>query len=101
MSPVSVAVLVAAAVSGPVLTLAMAPPPRTGPVLVLAPPWVGGPEAVVLRAGGTLVTPRSAPLAALATGAPDDTAFAGRLRQAGAWMVADGTRLAFLCGVAS
>ncbi|MFC7704530.1 hypothetical protein ACFQXB_10015 [Plastorhodobacter daqingensis] len=67
--------------------------PAAGPVLVIAPPWGVGPEAVVLLAGGRVLGMGSAPFAALA-----DAPSAGALRAAGAWAVLDPKTLSFLCG---
>ena len=66
--------------------------PEGEPVLVVAPPWRGGPEAVVLAAGGTVIGPTQAPLSVLATDVSSR-----ELRDAGAWFLLDPSKLAFLC----
>lgn len=72
--------------------------PRAGlPVIVIVAPWVDAPT-VVRAAGGQLIGPVSAPLAALAYSPDPD--FAERLTEAGALAVRDGQRLALICGVA-
>jgi len=70
---------VAAAAIGSVL-----PPPTEGAGLhlVIAPPLAGGAEAVILRAGGAVVGPATAPFAAVSGGVT-----AARLFDAGAWAV--------------
>lgn len=62
------------------------------PVLVVAPPWSGGAEAVVSAAGGAIVGPVQAPLSVLATGAS-----AQDLRHSGAWFLLDPSALSFFC----
>lgn len=55
---------------------------EAGPHLVIAPPWGGGAEARILRAGGAVVGPISAPFAAVATETTPEA-----LRLAGVWAV--------------
>jgi hypothetical protein len=62
------------------------------PVLVVAPPWSGGAEAVVAAAGGAIVGPTQAPLSVLATGAS-----ASDFRQSGAWFLLDPSALELFC----
>ncbi|MCG7493086.1 hypothetical protein [Thalassobius sp. Cn5-15] len=62
------------------------------PVLVVAPPWSGGAEAVVAAAGGAVVGPTQAPLSVLATGASADG-----FRQSGAWFLLDPGALSYFC----
>ena len=77
----------------PALVLS-APIGRTGPHLVVVPPWLRAAD-VVLSAGGAPVGPAEAPLAVLATaGGPD---FVARVRAAGA-LVLDGRALSPFCG---
>jgi len=54
-------------------------------------------ETVILNAGGQIVRPDRAPLAQIA--ASDTPEFSQRLRDAGAWVVLNGTRLATICRV--
>lgn len=61
-------------------------------VLVVSPPWRGGPEAIVAAAGGTIVGPSSAPLAVVATDATPAS-----FRDAGAWFLLDPKNVPFLC----
>lgn len=86
-------------VSGPLVAIAGAPFRPDAPVLILARPWSGGAKAVVHRAGGWLVGPVPTLLGAIATGEGAD--FDLRLRQSGAWLVLDGSRLAVLCAGAA
>lgn len=62
------------------------------PVLVVAPPWSGGAEAVVTTAGGSIVGLTQAPLSVLATGAS-----ASDFRQSGAWFLLDPGALSYFC----
>lgn len=62
------------------------------PVLVVAPPWNGGAEAVVAEAGGAVVGPTRAPLAVLAAGASFEA-----FMQSGAWFLVNPDALGFLC----
>lgn len=66
--------------------------PGTGPYLVIAAPWNGGPAAVVRSAGGQIVGPQTAPLAVMATDASVEA-----LAAAGAWIVTTPSALPFLC----
>ncbi|SCM66741.1 hypothetical protein [Donghicola eburneus] len=61
-------------------------------VLVIAPPWHGGPEAIVLSAGGSIVGPTNAPLAVVATDAAP-----AAFKEAGAWFLLDPNKFPFLC----
>ncbi|QPM91607.1 hypothetical protein [Pseudooceanicola algae] len=82
--------------SGPVLGLASLPRASHGLVLVLSGPWADR-EAAIAAAGGHGVGPTWAPMATLAqAGNPD---FGDRLREAGAFLVVDGTAVAKFCGV--
>lgn len=85
------------ALAGPAAVVLADEPQAGSPVLVIVAPWVDAP-AVVRAAGGQLIGPASAPMAALAYS--PDPAFAERLAQAGAFAVRDGQRLAQICGVA-
>lgn len=67
-----------------------------GLTLVIAPPWRGGAEAVVLAAGGRLIGPTQAPLSALADGATRQA-----LKEAGAWAVFDPAALPIFCQTAT
>ncbi|WP_323780237.1 hypothetical protein [Thalassovita sp.] len=72
----------------------MSPSGQSGdPVLVIAPPWKGGPQAVVAEAGGWVVSPVNAPMSVLATGASQDA-----FKSAGAWFLLDPGALSFFCG---
>ena len=62
------------------------------PVLVVAPPWSGGAEAVVASAGGAIVGPTQAPLSVLATGASEEA-----FRESGAWFLLSPSALSFFC----
>lgn len=62
------------------------------PVLVVAPPWSGGAEAVVAAAGGWVVGPTQAPMSVLATGASLDA-----FKSAGAWFLVDPGAISFFC----
>ncbi|MEC9199592.1 MAG: hypothetical protein VX378_06485 [Pseudomonadota bacterium] len=72
--------------------LAVPVPAEDAPVLVVAPPWHGGAEAVVLAAGGELVSPVNAPMSAVAAGASH-----AALKQSGAWFLLDPNTFEFLC----
>ncbi|MBF9036334.1 hypothetical protein HKCCE2091_19005 [Rhodobacterales bacterium HKCCE2091] len=88
------ALVAAVLVAAPVFGLTASAAPRAGaPVLVVAPPWSGGPAAVIDRSGGREIGPARAPFAAVAM--LDDPALA---RAAGAWAVLDAAALAALCG---
>ncbi|MCH2165305.1 MAG: hypothetical protein MK098_11720 [Marinovum sp.] len=81
--------------AGPILALAHAPAPsQNNPILVIAPDAAD----VIAAAGGQVIGPTTAPLAALATG---DAGFADRLNASSAWLVTDGQWVAELCGVTS
>lgn len=62
------------------------------PVLVVAPPWSGGAEAVVVAAGGAVVAPTRAPLSVLAAGVDEE-----KYREHGAWFLLDPAALSFFC----
>lgn len=61
-------------------------------VLVVSPPWHGGPEAIVSAAGGSVVGPSNAPLAVVATNATP-----AAFKEAGAWFLLDPKNVPFLC----
>ncbi|MEY8880486.1 hypothetical protein [Donghicola sp. XS_ASV15] len=61
-------------------------------VLVVSPPWRGGPEAIVAAAGGSVVGPTNAPLAVVATDATP-----AAFKDAGAWFLLDPKNVPFLC----
>lgn len=61
-------------------------------VLVVAPPWHGGPEAIVAAAGGSVVGPTNAPMAVVATDATP-----AAFKEAGAWFLLDPKNVPFLC----
>lgn len=84
-----------AVLAGPAVALVARPPADGGPFLVIA----AHPDATIVRAGGTRLSPLGAPLGALA--ASGDPGFARRLREGGAWLVLDGRVLAAICGVVS
>jgi hypothetical protein len=87
--------LAVTAMSGPVLAVAGAAPSGTL-VLVVSAPGPGARDALIRSAGGRPVGPSQAALAGFATSrAPD---FPRRLRDAGAWLVLDGARIARICG---
>ncbi len=65
------------------------------PSLVIAAPWVDA-EAAVEAAGGRVIGPLRAPLAAL--GVMDDAAALDRLSRM-VWLIVDGGAAARLCGV--
>lgn len=69
-----------------------APGDAGAPVLVIAPPWKGGPETIVAEAGGWVVAPVNAPLSVMATGATLDA-----FKAAGAWFLLDPDALSFFC----
>jgi hypothetical protein len=76
-----------------VVVLAARPAPAgAGPILVVAPPWNGGPPAVIRAAGGWTVGPAQAPLSALSAGAEP-----AALRRSGAWLLLDATALDIFC----
>lgn len=80
------------------LPIAAAMPGAGGPVLVVGAPGAG-PAAVaeiVARADGALLRPTVLPWIVLARSDAGD--FDARLRQAGAWLVLDGTALAGCAG---
>lgn len=66
--------------------------PDSDLVIVLAPPWNGGAEAVVARAGARLVGFSTSPLSVLATGSSVQA-----LRNSGAWAVLASDQPGFLC----
>ena len=61
-------------------------------VLVVAPPWSGGAEAVVAAAGGSIVGPTQAPLSVLATGVSEQA-----FKDAGAWFLVNPGAVSFFC----
>ena len=69
--------------------------PSGGLVLVPHAPWQQA-QDIVDRAGGRIIGPALAPMAAFAEGGQG---FTRALRDAGAWAVTDATRLAILCNV--
>lgn len=84
------------ALSGPVLALAGAAP--SGPlVVVVSAPGAEARDAMIRRAGGSPVGPVRTPFAGLAMS--EAPGFAERLREAGAWIVLDGQRIAQICGL--
>lgn len=91
------AALVIAVLAIVALPIAAHPPVRGSPVLVVAPPWSAGAEALVRKAGGQPLGPITAPFAVLAD-FPDTIPVDG-LRQLGVWAVSDGRALAAICGV--
>jgi len=82
--------------AGPVLALISSPPVPGRPVLVVTVPWGTGAEDLIVLAGGVPMGPVSAPIASMAMS--DTAGFVTRLKQAGAWLVLDGQRLAEICG---
>lgn len=86
-----------ALVASPVVLVASSTPRDGIPVIVVGAPWGDRLETVISQAGGQILGPESAPFARIATS--DTPEFFQRLRDAGAWAVLDGTRLATLCGV--
>lgn len=91
------AALAVALLASLALPLAGHPPVPGAPVLVIAPLWSGGAEALVRQAGGQPLGPVTAPFAVLA-GFPGRIPME-RLRRLGAWAVSDGRVLASICGV--
>ena len=81
------------ALMGPIMTIAKTPAPGAGDLMLVI---AQDATKVVLTAGGQLIGPTQAPLAALATG---DEGLTARLYASGAWVVADGQWLAQICGV--
>jgi hypothetical protein len=96
MRLVSILTLFAAGLSALLVAgLAAALRPATqdaAPVLVIAAPWAGGPDAVVRRAGGSVIGPLSTPISILAGGTTPE-----RLTGAGAWAVLDAAAIALFC----
>ena len=66
------------------------------PVLIVAPPWSGGAEALALATGARPLGPVRAPFGALAV--YDGPVPVARLRALGAWAVRDARRVGALCG---
>ena len=97
--PVLVFAFLAVVLSGPLFALAGARPDPTSVLLVVVSPAGPGAVDVIRAAGGVPIGPNRAPLASLAAPAAPD--FALRLRDAGAWLVLDGQRLAAICGVSA
>lgn len=89
---------VVAIIASPLIVVLSAKAPDSAPVLVIAP-WGAATETQIVLAGGQLVGPLRAPLAALARS--DNPDFGAALRLAGAWAVIDGGRIAALCGAES
>jgi hypothetical protein len=85
------------ALSGPALALAGAGPPRGGLVLVVSIPGAAARDGLIRAAGGVPAGPVQTALAGFAAGPGPD--FPGRLREAGAWFVLDGARIARICGL--
>ncbi len=83
--------------AGPLIIVLSADPIPGEPVLVIAPLKQAGFATLVENAGGYQIGPRNAPLATLA--ASPDPEFAAQLHTAGAWLVVDGGRIAYLCGI--
>lgn len=79
------------ALGAPLSVLAAASADQNTDILLVIGPDAAG---IAGRAGGMLVGPERAPLAAFVTGGPD---IVSKLEAAGAWWVTDGTRLAALC----
>lgn len=63
-----------------------------GPMIVVSRPWGEAAEAIVERAGASVVGPSIAPLSVLAAGATADA-----YKMAGAWAVLSPQSLPFLC----
>lgn len=108
---IHVAPLGIAALAGPLLALAGGTPQAGKITLVITPPWVVR-DDVIAQAGGRPIGPRAAPLGTLALfddppsddplsddPLSDSPLFVQRLKAQGAWFVADGRPLAYLCGV--
>ncbi|SFR16189.1 hypothetical protein [Poseidonocella sedimentorum] len=91
----SVFALIGAVMLGPVLAIAAAPLPDTGPVVVVTPPWKDA-ESVIEAAGGRVIAPAPAVLAAAGDG---DAEFLRKLSGAGAWAVLPAAFFAQLCGI--
>lgn len=97
-----VAALSAMFLSGPVLAIAGAAPSPGSILLVVTPPGLSV-AVVAARAGARPVDPFDAFMGGLVAAeegraSPD---LAAALREAGAWLVLDGSRLAAICGVAA
>lgn len=73
---------------------AFAPVRAGAPVLVIAPPWAGGPAAVLAQAGGQEISPVRAPFAAMGVFDNFDDVWA-----AGAWAVWDAGFFMKFCGI--
>ncbi len=84
---------------GSTFAAALGPAPEAAGdiVLVIAPPWSGGADALVLAAGGRLVGPFSAAFGTLAVF--DTAPPIGRLVDLGAWTVRDARSISSICGV--
>lgn len=90
---VTICALVFCTVATPAALLVTGPAPKTGaPVLVVTPHF----HEIIADAGGRIIAPQTAPLAALAVG---DAQFLAALDNAGAWFVVDGTWIAEICGI--
>lgn len=89
------AVMLFAALVGPLAGLASEPSRAFGPWVVVVPPWRAA-EQVVEAAQARLIGPVDAPMGVLVAaqneGAPN------RLKAAGAWLVIDATLALGLCG---
>lgn len=82
--------------SGPLLALSSIPPREGELLLVVAWPWRGTPQDVVARAGGYVVGFEHGLASVLATSF--EPKFIGRLRDEGAALILDGSRLVNFCG---
>lgn len=88
---------IALALGAPALGALLSVPPETkGPVLVVHWPWQDA-AASIIASGGYVLGPVQAPFGLLA--ASEDAAFATVLVETTPFIVADGYRLARLCGV--
>ncbi len=81
----------------PIAALGMLPEDRPGLYLVVVPPWRAA-DQVIVAAGAHPVGPVRAPLGEFA--AADAPGTLARLRAAGAWVVLDAKKMAWLCGAA-
>lgn len=96
--PLCLGAALAMFLAGPAATLAAAPLPVEGPVLVVGPLGADR-DAMIRQAGGRPLGAIDALLGELAMVVTGDVAtFAGALRAAGAWAVLDGRAILALCG---